>query len=199
MKIITITGYKGGVGKSTTAIHLAEFFSTKGATLLIDSDPNRTSLEWKNRSERLRFEVLSEREAIKQISRFEFVIIDTPARPNSDDIRELAEGCDLLILPTKPDIVSLEPMLETARAIPNGKYRILLTIVPPYPSKEGEILRNDLKESGMPVFQSMIRRTVGFEKAALTGKTISHLEEHRFVSAWQDYVELGEEIQEEIQ
>jgi Mrp family chromosome partitioning ATPase len=30
MKIVTITGYKGGVGKSTTAIHLATFFSDLG-------------------------------------------------------------------------------------------------------------------------------------------------------------------------
>jgi len=30
-------------------------------------------------------------------------IIDTPARPDSDDMKELAEGGDLLILPTKPD------------------------------------------------------------------------------------------------
>ncbi len=31
MKIITDTGYKGGIGKSTTAIHLATYFSEKGS------------------------------------------------------------------------------------------------------------------------------------------------------------------------
>ncbi|MGB7518218.1 MAG: ParA family protein [Spirulinaceae cyanobacterium] len=30
MKIITVTGYKGGVAKSTTAIHLAAFLSGHG-------------------------------------------------------------------------------------------------------------------------------------------------------------------------
>ena len=40
MKLITVTGYKGGCGKSTTAIHLATYFSDRGKTLLIDSDQN---------------------------------------------------------------------------------------------------------------------------------------------------------------
>ncbi len=45
-KIVTITGYKGGVGKSTTAVHLATFFSEIGKTVLVDGDQNRTALAW---------------------------------------------------------------------------------------------------------------------------------------------------------
>ena len=43
-----------------------------------------------------------------------------PARPKSDDLQELADGCDLLILPTIPDVVSLQPMLATAGDLPSS-------------------------------------------------------------------------------
>ena len=80
MKLITVTGYKGGCGKSTTAIHLATYFSDRGKTLLIDSDPNRTAIEWSSRGS-LPFTVEDERKAIKLIPGSDYVIVDTPARP----------------------------------------------------------------------------------------------------------------------
>lgn len=195
MKIITVTGYKGGVGKSTTAVHLATFFSDYGKTILVDGDQNRTAINWGARGA-FPFTVVDERQAVRVVSQADYIIIDTPARPESDDMQELAKGCDLLVLPTKPDIVSLEPMLETAKALGEAKYRALLTIVPPYPSKEGEIMQKDLREGGVPVLQGMIRRTNGFEKAALAGVPIRDLTELRLKDAWADYVHAGKEILE---
>lgn len=197
MRIITVTGYKGGIGKSTTAFHLASYFSDLGKTVLIDGDPNRTALKWAGRNtSQLPFTVADERQAMKIIPGMDYVIIDTPARPNSDDLKELAKGCDLLILPTSPDVVSLEPMLETARDVGEAKFRALITIVPPHPSKEGELMRDDLQEGGIPVFKSMIRRTVGFAKAAMAGRPIRDVEDSRAKAAWGDYKALGDEIKE---
>ena len=197
MIIITVTGYKGGIGKSTTAFHLAAYFSDIGKTVLIDGDPNRTAIKWAGRNDLpLSFTVADERQAMKIIPGMQYVIIDTPARPNSDDLKELAKGCDLLILPTSPDVVSLEPMLETARDVGEAKFRALITIVPPHPSREGELMRDDLDEGGIPVFKTMIRRTVSFAKAAMAGRPIRDVEDSRARAAWGDYKALGDEIKE---
>lgn len=197
MKLITVTGYKGGCGKSTTAIHLATYFGSRGKTLLIDSDPNRTSIEWSKRGS-LPFTVEDERKAIKLIPGSDYVIVDTPARPHSDDLKELADGCDLLVLPTIPDVVSLQPMLATAEDLPSSSnYRVLICIVPPYPSREGEQMRDDLISGGVPVFKNMIRRTSGFGKAALAGIPIKELKDKTRV-AWEDYKALGKEVEEII-
>ena len=194
MKLITVTGYKGGCGKSTTAIHLATYFSDRGKTLLIDSDPNKTSIEWSRRGS-LPFTVEDERKAIKLIPGSDYVIVDTPARPKSDDLQELADGCDLLILPTIPDVVSLQPMLATAQDLPStSNYRVLICIVPPYPSKEGEQMKADLIEGGVPVFNSTIRRTSGFGKAAIAGVPIKSIKDKTRV-AWEDYRLLGKEVE----
>ncbi len=83
MKIITVTGYKGGVGKSTTAVHVATFFSELGKTILVDDDLNRTALSWAERgsnSVSFPFSVVSEKQAMKSIGGNDYVVIDTPAR-----------------------------------------------------------------------------------------------------------------------
>ncbi len=196
MKIITVTGYKGGVGKSTTAIHLATFFSELGKTLLVDGDLNRTSITWAERGE-FPFEVVNQHKAMKAISGKDYVIIDTPARPDSDELKELADGCDLLILPTTPDVVSLQPMMQTARDIgENVCYRVLITIVPPHPNKEGQVMKRELQKSDVPIFNTLIRRTTGYQQAAMKGVPIRDLKSSDMRKAWQDYKEVGKEIQE---
>lgn len=197
MKIITVTGFKGGVAKSTTAIHLATYFADKGKTILVDSDPNRSAMGWSSRApSKVPFQVADERQAMRLVSRMDYVIIDTPARPHTDDLQELAKGCELLILPTSPDILSLEPMLATTQELGEAPYRVLITLAPPPPSKDAALMRDDLREGGLPVFETMIRRTVGFPKAALEGVPIRDLSEPRLRAAWSDYEALGAEIEE---
>lgn len=196
MKILTVTGFKGGVGKSTTAFHLATYFCEYGTTILVDGDPNRTAVKWAGRnSGALPFDVADERQSMRLVQQKDFIIIDTPARPDSDDLKELSKGCDLLILPTIPDVVSLEPMLQTAEALDDqSNFRALITLVPPHPNKEGELMREDLKSGGIPVFETMIRRTVGFAKAAMLGRAIRDIDDARTRVAWEDYKSLGDEI-----
>lgn len=192
MKIITLTGYKGGVGKSTTAVHVATYLSDYGKTLLIDGDPNRTAIKWASRGS-LPFAVVDERKAAKHIAGHDWLVIDTPARPDSDDLKELSDGCDLMILPTIPDVNSLDPMIQTSKALTKVNYRALITMVPPHPNKDGAALRDDFKSEKVPVFSAMIRRSTAFAKAALEGVPIRDLKGKSSLP-WLDYSKVGEEI-----
>ncbi len=194
MRIISITGFKGGVAKTTTAIHLAAFLAFNDNVLLIDADPNRTALKWSKRGN-LPFKVVSQGESIKYIAASEFIIIDTPARPAGEDLAEIANNCNLLILPSAPDVLGLEALLETAAAFGAGiNYKALLTIVPPLPNRQGEIMQNELKAQNIPVFDSLIMRSTSFQRAALLGVTVGEIKTALAAAAATSYKELGREV-----
>lgn len=199
--IVTVASFKGGVGKTVTALHLSAFLQRHGSTVLVDGDPNRSSTGWMNRGE-LPFKVVDERQAVKFARDYEHIVIDTAARPDSDELNTLAEGCDLLVLPTTPDALSLDALVLTVNELQTiGRtdgYRILLTMLPPKPSRDGQQARSTLEDNGFPVFGGEIRRLVAFQKAALTGALVHDVKDPRAGSAWDDYVRVGEEIMQDV-
>jgi chromosome partitioning protein len=122
--IVTVASFKGGVGKTTTAVHLACYLQRKAPTLLIDGDENRSATGWNERGS-LPFRVVDELQGVRYAREFEHIVIDTQARPSKDDLKMLAGGCDLLLLPTTPDSLSLEALLLTVGAISSRLHRWL--------------------------------------------------------------------------
>ncbi|MBC7881245.1 MAG: ParA family protein [Anaerolineae bacterium] len=194
--IITIASFKGGVGKTTTAVHLAACLQLQAPTLLIDGDPNRSATNWSRRGN-LPFKIVDERQAAKYARDFEHAVIDTQARPTEEDLQALADGCDLLIMPTTPDALALDALMLTVEALAKvgaAKYRILLTAIPPRPSKDGEDARAMLIEASQPIFAQGIRRVAAFQKAALGGVLVHQVKDSRAQDGWQDYTLVAKEI-----
>lgn len=196
--VINITNFKGGVAKTTTAVHLACYFAQLGSTLLVDGDPNRSASVWA-RAGSLPFKVVDERVAASQAraAQFDHFIVDTQARPTEADLRTLADGCDLLILPTTPDALTLDALMLTVSALRNidvSNYAVLLTIVPPRPNRDGEDAMRVLREAALPVFPTMIRRYVAYQRAAAVGVPVYEVDDRNAKEAWQDYVTVGKEI-----
>jgi chromosome partitioning protein len=194
--IITIASYKGGVGKTTTSIHLASYFQKKAPTLLVDGDPNRSATGWLKRGN-LPFKVIDERLLARYARDYQNIVIDTEARPSEEDMATLVEGCDLLVLPTTPDVLALEALqliINNLKSIGAKSYKVLLTIVPPKPSRDGEEARAMLNKGSIPVFKSHISRLVAFQKAALEGVPVNLAKDPRAEKGWKEYLSVGKEI-----
>ena len=194
--IITVAGFKGGVGKSTTAIHLAAFMADTAPTVLVDGDPNRSATGWSKRG-LLPFKVVDERAIARAAREHEHVVVDTPARPSREDLEAIADGCDLIVLPTLPNLLDLDALMgivETLTAIGSDKFKVLLTIVPPKPSRDGDEARVALAEAGLPMFAGSVRRATAFAKAAVAGCIVCDVKDARAGDCWEDYLSVGREI-----
>ncbi len=200
--IVTVAAFKGGVGKTTSAIHLAAYMAEHGKTVLVDGDMNRSASRQARRG-RFPFAVWDERRIAMAVREHEHVVIDTEARPGPEDLEELAAGCDLLVLPTTPDVMSMEALILTAEAVGEaggeGRYKVLLTLIPPPPSKEkpnrrAEEARAELEAEKIAVFRDEVRRLAAFVHASDAGVPVYEVRDPKAREAWACYEAVGREV-----
>lgn len=194
--IVTVASAKGGVGKSTSAVHLAGVFSEYGPTLLVDADLNRSSLSWCERGEPFDFEACSMTAAAKKWQGKDHIIIDSSANPDREFLTDLAEGCDFLLLPTSPDALAMEGLLSTASILKSIQtpFAAVLTMVDSRRKGVADNARKTLEGVGIPVMKQSIRRLVCFEDAPLMGCMVKDTGHRMAGIAWREYVDLGREV-----
>lgn len=121
--IVVIANTKGGVGKSTLAVHLAGWLHRHGkSVVLADCDPQRSSSDWVGDAVPgvTGVPLPGANEILNQLPRFaegaEFVVADGPGS-NSEVSRALLLRADVAIVPCKASMLEVRALASATEVL----------------------------------------------------------------------------------
>jgi chromosome partitioning protein len=182
--IYAFLNQKGGVGKTTLSIHTAAELSNRGRrVLLIDADPQGSSLGWSNHRETVDFTVVGMAKATihKEIDSlagdYDDVVIDGPPRV-TELARSIILAADIVVVPLQPSPMDVWAAAETIDLVREAQVfkpetkcclalnrKIANTAI-------GRDVRDALAELEVPIMNSDIGQRVAFAESAASGSTV---------------------------
>ena len=121
MKIVSVVSQKGGVGKTTLAVHLAVAAAQAGYTVaIIDLDPQATAAQWSDwrGSENPAVVATPHARLIPTLTEAEkagvdLIVIDSPPAADSAAVAA-AKAADIVLVPTRASAFDLHAVRTTA-------------------------------------------------------------------------------------
>lgn len=182
--IYAFLNQKGGVGKTTLAIHLAAELSRRGSrVLLIDADPQGSAMAWSGAREEPAFSVIGmpkvtlHKEVMAIAADYDHVVIDGPPRV-TELARSVILSADLIIIPVQPSPYDVWAAVDTVDLIREAiVYKENLKSVIAINRKIvntaiGRDVREALDTLELPILKADICQRVAFAESAATGSTV---------------------------
>ena len=213
MPVIVTASSKGGAGKSTMTLVLAQALDAMGATVtIIDADPNRPILRWRSGQSASTVEVvgdvtessiiriISEHSAVRQ-----FVLVDLEGTANRLVSRAITQA-DLVLIPLQASALDSN---EAGRAVAlikeeeealDGRtisFRIIMTRASPLITTkiEGGIIQA-LKDAEIPLMQVRLHERQAYKAIFVRKLALSELDET--ISGLPAAIENAERLAEEV-
>ncbi len=187
MKVLGLLARKGGVGKTTLALHLAVTAQAAGQrVLLVDLDPQASASAWWKAREAdtpaLEATQPAQLGALLDTARgagITLAVIDT--RPSAEaDAVQVAALADYLLVPTRPAILDLRAILGTLDIVKGGRHRASIVLNACHPPRGGvgesaatTDARRALKAFGVPVAPTSIVQRAALSHALVGGLAVS--------------------------
>ena len=199
---ITVCGQKGGVAKTCTSIHLASVWHSEGKKVcIVDADKNRSALAYSSRGN-LPFPVFPVSSAAKASRSSEIVITDGQASSDQEELKHLAYGSDLVILPTTAKARSVELTVELANLLSDLKvnHAVVIVKVDFRQQKAAQQAKAALENFGLYVFDTFIPLLSAFDKAEASGNAVFEAvddlgrSDPRRMTGWSAYCSIASQI-----
>jgi len=183
---LTTGNFKGGVGKSTTAVCVAEELALRGRKVLIaNADPQGTAMQWVKSApanDPMRVEVVDLAQAKGNLHRmleplvsdYDAIVVDCPPSMDAEAMRSALLVSDLCVMPMQPtpaDYWATQGMQELITAV-RGVNSSLAAFALANRTSGSRICRQVLevmRESGIPLLGTQLRTRVSFQEAAVRG------------------------------
>ncbi|GAA1563512.1 ParA family protein [Brevibacterium picturae] len=196
---IVITNTKGGVGKTTVALYLAEAVQRSGRSVEVwDADPQGSAIAWSDYAEGdetpLSFPVLGihPRKVSQPSTGESWTIVDTaPGDPAT--INAAITRADLVVIPTGPGGADVDRAVETMNGVPAGIPALLLLNSYSKSEKESWETWRSIQASDMAAFDTRIPRRAAIQRSY--GKPIYEL--HGFERLLDEIIAVHEHITQE--
>ncbi len=195
--LISLASLKGGVGKTTSAIHIAGQLvrRERGGVAVVDRDRTRSATSW-SRGGHLPFFVGTQDAVMRRAVDFSSLVIDSRGGLENDELLEMAEASDFLLLPTNVEYMSLDAMAQTAEALGEmgtKAFAVLFTMAKP--GKRLDTARRVLEELGLPVLAATVRQSDAFKDASEQSVLVRDVRGSKLAkNCWLDYEAVTDEI-----
>src|SRR3712207_1446102 len=116
--VISLTSFKGGVGKSTLAVNLAGALALNASTILVDEDPLQSCYQWAKQNGRLPMPVLLPEEVrTADLGSCRYLLVDTEGRPKPEDLSELIRSSAWTLIPCGTSGLEIDGTLKLISAL----------------------------------------------------------------------------------
>lgn len=212
MRVVAIAQQKGGEGKSTVTVNLADSLARSGSNVLvIDIDPQQSSASWYNRGPEFDFDLAADTD-VANLSRirelpYDVILIDSPGSlQNMPVLDAVLNVADFVLLPCMASALSLEPLVRTLNehVIPrNLPYRVLANRIDTRNIdrdgvyRDAAYLHDLLDGAGYKHFRAFLREFSVYGNAAAEGTSLYGLPgaySRKAIKARQDFSALTSEL-----